>query len=154
MTHLSRNFTESEFCRSDRAFECGIDNWFELDEQVAAAKFLCEKVIQPARDQFGPIIINSGFRGAMLNKEIGGAATSQHCRGEAADIICADEFSTCLDLAKWIEKNCDFDQLILERFDPAEIKSGWVHVSTTARWRRRESLRFPPGATEYLPGLS
>ena len=34
------------------------------------------------------------------------------------------------ELATWIYKNCDFDQIILEFHDPeGDPNSGWVHVS-------------------------
>ena len=48
---------------------------------------LCQKVLQPLRDKFGSaIIVNSGYRSPAVNKAVGGVPTSQHVRGEAADI--------------------------------------------------------------------
>ena len=38
-------------------------------------------------ETYNHIIITSGFRGKTLNKKVGGSLTSQHCLGEAADIL-------------------------------------------------------------------
>ena len=48
--------------------------------------YLCHTVLQPLRDRFGPIRINSGYRCPELNEAVGGVANSHHLRGEAADI--------------------------------------------------------------------
>jgi zinc D-Ala-D-Ala carboxypeptidase len=87
MVTLSKNFTLTEFTKSQTALRLGIDNT-PSEEHLAAAKLLFENVVQPVRDHFGPTVINSGYRGPALNEAIGGAATSQHCRGEAVDIEC------------------------------------------------------------------
>jgi hypothetical protein len=48
---------------------------------------LVENVLDPLRERYGkPIIVNSGYRCAKHNREVGGASGSQHMRGEAADI--------------------------------------------------------------------
>jgi len=44
-------------------------------------------VLQKIRDHFGkPVNINSGYRTPGKNKQVGGAAYSQHLYGTAADI--------------------------------------------------------------------
>jgi zinc D-Ala-D-Ala carboxypeptidase len=83
--NLSKNFTITEFIKSQTALRQGIDNTPE-DKHLEAAKLLFEKVVQPVRNEFGPTTINSGYRGKELNKAVGGSATSQHCKGQAADI--------------------------------------------------------------------
>ena len=82
---LSRNFSLTEFTKSSSALRLGIDNTPE-GEHLEAAKLLFESVVQPVRDEFGLTVINSGYRCPALNEAIGGAKTSQHCKGEAADI--------------------------------------------------------------------
>ena len=72
---------------------------------------LCEKVLEPARLALGPIKVNSGYRSRALNKMIKGAANSHHCRGMAADI---DLWRRNKLLFEWIDKNCEFTQLIWE----------------------------------------
>lgn len=49
-------------------------------------KALVDKVIQPLRDAWGPLAINSGYRCQEVNKAVGGVPTSQHTKGEAADV--------------------------------------------------------------------
>ena len=82
---LSKNFTLTEFTKSQTALRQGIDNT-PSDEHLEAAKVLFENVVQPVRDHFGPTVINSGYRGPDLNKAVGGSSTSQHCKGQAVDI--------------------------------------------------------------------
>jgi uncharacterized protein YcbK (DUF882 family) len=61
------------------------------------------------RDAYGkPITINSGYRCAELNKKVGGVATSQHTKGQAADCGCDDPLA----LARLIiELGLPFDQM-------------------------------------------
>ncbi len=83
---LSNNFRLSEFTRSDTAKRLGIVNECSSVEQVLNLAYLCHMVLQPLRDRFGPIRINSGYRCPELNEAVGGVANSYHLRGEAADI--------------------------------------------------------------------
>ena len=82
---LSDNFTLAEFVRSATAERHRISNlprW----EHVLALRNLCQNVLQPLRNRFGRIIINSGYRCERLNELVHGVGNSQHMRGEAADI--------------------------------------------------------------------
>ena len=123
---LSKNFHLREFTKSQTASRKGITNVPNKDQIINLAG-LCQCVLQPVRDEFGVVTINSGYRCSELNTAIGGSKTSQHMKGQAADIECpaVDNAS----LAKWIRENCDFDQLILEYHTPDDPHSGWVHVS-------------------------
>lgn len=88
---------------------------------------LVDNVLDPAREQFGgPVVVNSGYRCQKHNLEVGGVANSQHLRGEAADIHCADNER----LAKIIEANGRFDQMI--RYLDKRGKIRFIHVS----WKR------------------
>ena len=82
---MSTNFTLSEMISSQTATRLGIDNT-PNDDQIENLKELCEKVLQPIRDKFGPVRVTSGLRVPELNTAIGGSGSSQHCKGEAADI--------------------------------------------------------------------
>lgn len=86
MVQLSRNFTEEEFLHSNTALANGINNKWEEHQHYLNAKKLCETVLQPLRDKYGPIHINSGYRVRRLNKLVGGAPNSTHMFGLAADI--------------------------------------------------------------------
>lgn len=49
---------------------------------------LCNFILEPIRSYYNvPITVTSGFRGKALNERVGGSKTSQHCYGEAADIL-------------------------------------------------------------------
>ena len=112
-----------------------------------------EKVVQPVREHFGPTVINSGYRGPELNAAVGGSTKSQHCKGQAADIEVPGVPNYTL--AKWIEDNCDFDQLILEFYTSGIPDSGWVHVSYVGEENRKSVLTAAriDGKTNYSIGL-
>lgn len=150
---LSPHFTLAEFTRSDTATARRISN-NPTDAHIDALKLLCVHVLEPVRAHFGkPVRINSGFRSAALNRSVGGSASSQHMKGEAADIEIAGVSN--YDLARYIRDNLDFDQVILEFYTPGQSSSGWVHVSWRPEKRRKQSLTAArrAGRTVYLSGL-
>jgi len=153
MVRLSTNFTLEEFTRSQTAIRQNIDNT-PTDEHTENLQLLCEMVLQPVRDHFGPIAINSGYRGIVLNKAIGGSWKSQHCEGKAADIECPGTGNR--HVAEWISDNCTFDQLILEFHTIGIPDSGWVHVSYNRGANRMQRLRAvkEDGKTVYKNGLT
>lgn len=115
---LSENFSIAELTVTDTEL-------YNTPGQVELEKllYLANYILQPVRNKFGPIRINSGFRSKQVNEKIGGSATSQHCFGEAADIY---PLQTSLeDVFQWIKENLVFGQLILERKE----ESRWLHVS-------------------------
>jgi hypothetical protein len=152
MVRLSKNFTIQEYIKSQTALRQGIDNT-PTEEHMGNATALFRNVVQKVRDQFGVTVINSGYRGEALNKAVGGSSTSQHCKGEAVDIECPG--TPNYDVAKWIEDNLDFDQLILEFYTPGIPDSGWVHVSYKSEGNRKSVLTAMKenGKTVYKPGL-
>jgi len=152
MVRLSENFTLQEFTKSQTAERRGIDNT-PVEGHLENAKALFENVVQPVRDNFGVTVINSGYRSGDLNYAIGGSNTSQHCKGQAVDIECPG--TPNYNVAKWIEDNLDFDQLILEFYTPGIPDSGWIHVSYKTEDNRNASLTAMKenGKTVYKPGL-
>ena len=152
MVKLSENFSLQEYTKSQTATRQGLDNTPNEGHMVSAeALFL--NVVQKVRDNFGVTVINSGYRGPALNTAVGGSSNSQHCKGEAVDIECPG--SGNYDVAKWIEDNLDFDQLILEFYTPGIPDSGWVHVSYKTEGNRKQSLTAmkEDGKTVYKPEL-
>ena len=137
MVRLSTNFTLQEFTKSQTALRQNIDNT-PNDEHLASAKELFENIVQQVRDNFGVTVINSGYRGPAFNEAVGGSSNSHHCKGEAVDIECPG--TPTYDVAKWIEENLEFDQLILEFYTPGIPDSGWVHVSYSAENNRKSVL--------------
>lgn len=86
MGTISENFSYSEFEVTDRA-ELRIKNTITSVEVRDNIKSLVDEVIQPLRDAWGkPLAINSGYRCKEVNEAVGGAPTSQHCSGSAADV--------------------------------------------------------------------
>ena len=128
---LSKNFSLEELIRSSTAMKIGIDN-IPNDEHLKNLQVVVDEIAQPLRDHFGkPVRINSGYRSPALNDAIGGSKKSQHSKGEALDLE-IDGVSN-LEVADWITDNCDYDQVILEFYNPAEgPNSGWVHASCKA----------------------
>lgn len=107
---LTKNFTLEEMVRSNTAVSQGIDNIPE-EEQVENLKKLCTRLLQPLRDIVQmPFNINSGFRCPFLNKAVGGVPTSQHTKGQAADVRVANPRGLLTELLK---SDLDFDQAIL-----------------------------------------
>mgnify|MGYP000081694980 FL=1 len=53
---LSENFTLQELTKSDTAIRLGIPNEPNSD-QIAKLQNLCETLLQPVRDKFGPVIV-------------------------------------------------------------------------------------------------
>lgn len=131
--HLSPHFMLYEFVRSSIAIDEGIDNEPDRD-QVKALTALCDNILEPLRQRFGPIVISSGFRSRRLNGRVGGAVNSQHMLGEAADIV-VNTRQRAHDMYYFIMRNLDFDQLIWEPMGAAEPR--WLHVSYTKRRKNR-----------------
>lgn len=146
---LSKNFSLEEMCYSSTANKLKINNTTSDNIIVSKLKLLCEHILQPVREHFNkPVVVNSGYRCPSLNKAVGGASTSQHKLGEAADfeIIGLSNY----DLALWIKDNLDFDQLILEYCDNLknDINAGWVHCSYKAIGNRHQLLTINKKGTK------
>jgi hypothetical protein len=148
--NLSRNFTLSELIKSDTAIRKGINNNPNA-EQIEKLKALCENILQPVRDHFGRVKVTSGFRSPELCVAIGSSLTSQHSKAEAADfeVLGVDN----AEVADWVYKNCETDQLILEFYTPGEPNSGWIHASYVPFNRRAQYMRAfkEEGKTKYKP---
>ena len=115
---LSQHFQLSEFC-----------NWKKYPQniptiqQIANMAYGCRQLLEPAREAIGcPIIVNSGFRNAEVNRRVGGVKNSQHLQGPAADIRPRDpqQFQRLVSFLKACEYT---DQLLTGH--------GWLHIS----WR-------------------
>jgi hypothetical protein len=152
---LSQHFSLKEMTRSETATRKGIDNTPNATH-LANLQLLCQNILEPVRNHFKkPIQINSAYRGPKLNAAVGGSAKSQHCNGEAVDFE-IDGMSN-YELAKWVAQNLNFDQIILEFYDPKEgPNSGWVHCSYSSSGKQRKSILTATkvkGKTVYKPGF-
>ena len=140
-------FSIQELTKSATAVRKGIKN----DPSIQVCKALTaliENVLDPLREAYGkPIIVTSGYRCEKLNKAVGGAASSQHVKGEAADIRSVqdtpEENKKLYDLI--VKLKLPFDQLI------NEYGYDWVHVSFGARHRRQKLKAVKKnGRTTYI----
>lgn len=144
MKKLSKNFTLGELTKSQTALRKGIDN-VPTDEELKRLQLLVDNVLQPVREHFArPVTINSGFRCLKLNRAVGSEDTSQHRKGEAADIEIPGIPNK--ELAEWIRDNLEFDQLILEFYSEDDPSAGWVHVSFV-KSNRKEILTIAKDGT-------
>jgi len=151
---LSKNLSLAEVIRSETAKRRGVSN-MPTDAHIANFKLLAEKVFEPIRNHFEkPIFISSGYRSAALNKAIGGAASSQHCTGEAIDIDMDGHGNGVTNkmVFDYIKDNLNFDQLIWEF--GTDANPDWVHVSYESTGRQRKQILKAVrknGATSYVP---
>ena len=151
--NLSANFTLKELTKSDPATRLGLDNTPD-EATIENLKLLCQEVLQPVREHFGKsVTVNSGYRSPESNAAVGGSKTSDHCKGQAADIE-IDGIPNP-ELAKWIMDNLDYTQLILEFYTQGQPNSGWVHVSYDPNNIKMQELTAVKiaGKTTYLAGL-
>lgn len=134
---LTTHFSLEEMIRSGVAISRRIDNT-PTEEDIERMCLLCENVLEPIRRRFGVTRISSGYRSLELNKAVGGAPSSQHMSGEAADIHISD-METGMKIYDFVRKHLDFDQMLFEH----RMSNGcrWLHISYTARrTNRRQAL--------------
>lgn len=154
MTMLTNNFSLHEMIKSETASRRDMDNYPHSDEVIQNLTTLCEQVLQPLRDVYGVgIKVNSGYRSPDVNAAVGGSRTSDHCKGQAADIEIPGVPNA--DLAQYIADNFEFTQLILEFYTQGIPDSGWVHVSYDSNNLKRQVMTAvrQNGRTVYLQGL-
>lgn len=132
MNNISAHITYAEATRTSAK----ADNTPNA-EQVEAMKLLAANVFEPLRALVcRPIIITSMFRCTKVNGLIGGATTSQHCKGEAMDIKLPGSNRSLFEI---IMNQLPFDQLIWEFGTDKE--PAWVHVSYKSTGNRKQVLR-------------
>lgn len=134
------HFTITELCRSSTAAAKGIDNSPSPDIRQKL-QTLIEELLDPIRETWGgPITVNSGYRCPALNKAVGGVATSQHQKGEAADLNAGNPGKNKMLFDKIIDMQkaglIQFDQLI----DESHYK--WVHISYRKGKNRNQILHL------------
>ena len=150
--NLTTNFTLQEFTRSATAERIGFENKPNA-RHIKAMTALCVNVLEPVRawirrtPQYNDAIvkITSSYRNPRLNQLVGGSKTSQHLKGEAADIeVLYPYLPNGKQMAPLIPfdtfqmiraSKIEFDQMILEFNE-------WVHISyrSDGRPQRRQVL--------------
>jgi len=153
MTQLTANFSLHELTKSETALRMGLDNT-PGPVETEYLKILAERVLQPIRDHYGKgVKVNSGYRSPESNAAVGGSRTSDHCKGQAADIEIPGVPNA--EFAQWSMDNLDYTQLILGFYTPGIPDSGWVHVSYDPDNLKKQELTAMKvaGKTQYVPGL-
>ena len=150
---LSKHFTLKEMTKSMTAQRRGIDNTPGAGE-IKNLGDLFYEVLDPLRAWAEkPVIITSGYRSEALCEAIGSKKTSQHAKGQAVDL----EINGIPNIktAYWLQNNVDFDQLIMEYFDPQDPAAGWIHVSYNENGANRKQVLTFDGKkyTEGLPEM-
>ena len=151
MMQLSKHFKLIEFTKSMTAIRKGISNEAGSGE-IKNLTDLCYGILEPVRAKFEkPVIITSGYRSEELCEAIGSKKTSQHAKGQAVDFEIGGVSN--LQVALWIQNNCDFDQLILEfwKEEDKDPNSGWIHASFSQGNNRKQVLTFD--GKSYTNGL-
>ena len=136
---LSEHMTLAELTKT----KTGIEN-VPNEAQVENLKRLCrwlERLRKRWNDKYGdgddPIIINSGFRSAAVNKAVGGVPTSNHLTGCAVDIRCIGMeqalryAAILLDISDMSRE--DFDELLIEQ----KRSVIWIHFAVKPSCNRR-----------------
>jgi len=150
---LTENFSLHELTKSETTLRLNLDKTPDEDT-IDSLRLLAQKVLQPVRDHYGMgVKVNSGYRSPESNAAVGGSKTSDHCKGQAADIEIPSVPNA--ELAQWIMYNLDYTQLILEFYTPGIPDSGWVHVSYDPNNLKKQELTAMKvdGKTQYINGL-
>lgn len=107
---------------------------------------LAADILEPAREIVGPLRVNSAFRSRAVNQAIGGAARSQHMKGEAADVVpLRMELEEAFKAIKF--SKIPYDQLIIE---PTWLHMSVAPVGTLPRRQTLRAYRGTDGAMRYV----
>ena len=102
-------------------------------ELACNLKALAEQILDPIKQKYPNMMITSGLRVVPAK---GGSLTSQHMKGQAADLqFNGASRSQYFEIAQWIRDTLPFDQMLLEYTNQSPSwKTGggcWIHVSYT-----------------------
>ena len=129
---LTEHFSLEEMTYSKKARYLGIPNEPNAEQLVNLTRLAC-CVLEPARLAYGkPMTVTSGLRCEELNTLVGGKPTSQHPKGEAADITATD-----LDELFAIMAQIPHDQLL---FEHNALGTRWLHVSYKCTGNRNQTI--------------
>lgn len=148
---IGKYLTLNDLINSATATRYGIDNTppkEAIDDLTNIVKFVYDNL----SDHISGVHVSSGYRSVKLNKKIGGSATSQHCKGQALDLVMTGKgTNTNASIFNYILHNLDFDQLIWEF--GTKVQPQWVHVSYKVSSNRKLVLKAikENGKTKYVP---
>ena len=150
---LTPNFSSREFVVSERYPDLVEEIWKSLIGMDHYKFFLLARtILQPIRDYLGlPVKITSGKRSDVLNKAVGGAATSDHLYKHecaAVDFTLNDPFKTQKAHIFLLSKRYLFGQLIM--YPDEHGFHTFIHVSLPSKSHLGECLRKVNGKFEKL----
>ena len=138
-TNLSEHMTLAELTKTNTGIE-NVPNEAQVENLKRVCRWL-ERLRRRWNDKYGdgddPIIINSGFRSAAVNKAVGGVPTSNHLTGCAVDIRCIGMeqalryASILLDISDMSREY--FDELLIEQ----KGRVIWIHFAVRPSGNRR-----------------
>ena len=135
--NLSEHFKLGEFIKSKYPEVYNIPS----HEAIANLKRLCGWLEVLRERAECPIIINSGYRSPQLNRKVGGASTSNHLTGCAADIRTSGYDQAIVYAAILIgyakETGQEFDELLIEKNRYGAV---WVHFAVRPKDNRHKVL--------------
>ena len=116
MGDLSEHFSSAEFACRCGCGRAGADA--SLVDGLQALRHVVER----------PVRVSSGFRCAEHNRSVGGAKSSQHLAGRAADVVVDGVPPLAVG---WIART-------LGRFQGIQVYDGWTHLDVRPgeRWWR------------------
>jgi hypothetical protein len=133
---LTKSFRLSELTRSSALDEYNKQHDAKIrnnpdSQSLKNLKYLCENYLQPLRDDWGPITINSGYRNEFVNFLVGGSENSFHRLGLAVDIKCnswVEGFMFCSFFhRRFLSSGLGYHELFLSY--RRSNKSIWVHLA-------------------------
>ena len=136
---LSEHFSLAELTKTNTGIE-NVPNEAQVENLKRVCRWL-ERLRKRWNDLYGdgddPIIINSGFRSAAVNKAVGGVPSSNHLTGCAVDIRCIGMeqalryAAILLDISDMSRE--DFDELLIEQ----KRSVVWIHFAVRPSGNRR-----------------
>ena len=139
-SRLSPHFTLRELTKTSVRIE-NVPSEAQVENLRRVCRWL-ERLRRRWNERYGdgedPIVVNSGYRSPAVNKAVGGAPTSNHLTGCAADIRVSGleqllRYAVILlDISD--ESGEDFDELLLERKGAVM----WLHFAVRPSGNRRK----------------
>lgn len=131
-TKLTENFTLMELINSDRHPDLVI---FPPEQIIQELKKFARTILQPLRDKFGPIHVNSGWRNQRLNRAVGGEPNSVHqilqgvkFLGVACDIVPRE--ADIIEVFEWMEKGLSESKAKILYRQAKVTRTKFIHVDT------------------------
>ena len=131
-------------------FELGVAG--QESRLLTSAQFLCAKLLEPIRAQFGPVCIHDGYRSPDHNAAVGGKPTSWHQFNgteSAADFDCPEaSYQTVFDWIR-LSSGLPFDKVILESNSAGELRCIHIQVDSQNPPRRQAYTGSTGAGTSY-----